>query len=280
VVARLANALSYELVRAEAEAATRAKNPDSIDLVMRGRAALIQWAQQPPTKDDIVAVRALFERALEIDPKDADALVGSANTYLFEYSYGWTDPETDYDAKILGQADRSIGLSRNHAWAFAVKSVYLNVTLRPNDALRVANAGLALDSNYALLFAGRASAETYLGQFDQAKTDLQQAMRLSSRDPRIGHWYNYLADAELGLGHLDAAIDAANKAIDAGYRVFYSYLNLAAGHALKDDMDRAEAPLAEARRLNPKLSVKWLTARKPILQTAFDALRKAGLPEE
>ena len=58
---------------------------------MRGRAALIRWAQQAPTKDDLVAVRALFERALEIDPKDADALVGSATTYLFEYSFGWTE---------------------------------------------------------------------------------------------------------------------------------------------------------------------------------------------
>ena len=67
-----------------------------------------------------------------------------------------------------------------------------------------------------------------------------------------------MADAELGLGHFDAAIDEANKAIDAGYRVFYSYLNLAAAHALKGDIDQAKAPLAEARRLNPKLSVKWL----------------------
>ena len=124
------------------------------------------------------------------------------------------------------------------------------------------------------------SAENYLGQFEQAKSDVQQAMRFSPRDPRISQWHNFLADAELGLGHFDAAIDAANKAIDAGYRVFYSYLNLAAAHALKGDMDQAKAALAEARRLNPKLSVKWLTERKPILQPAFDALRKAGLPEE
>jgi hypothetical protein len=89
-----------------------------------------------------------------------------------------------------------------------------------------------------------------------------------------------MADAELGLGNFDAAIEAASTSIDAGFRVFYSHLNLAAAHALKGDMDQAKAPLAEARRLNPKLSVKWLTARKPILQTAFDALRRAGLPEE
>ena len=279
VVARLANALSYELIRAEAETAAGSKNPAAIDLDMRGRGALIRWAQQAPAKDDLVAVRALFERALEIDPKDVDALVGSATTYLAEYSYGWTDPETDYDAKILGQADRAIALASDNTWAYSVKSTYLNLSLRPNDALRVANAGIALNSNYAYLFAGRAAAECYLGQFEQAKSDVQQAMRLSP-DPRLSQWHNFLADAELGLGHLDAAIDDANKAIDAGYRVFYSYLNLAAAHTLKGDMDRARVPLAEARRHNPKLSVKFLTERKPILAAAFDALRKAGLPEE
>jgi hypothetical protein len=75
-------------------------------------------------------------------------------------------------------------------------------------------------------------------------------------------------------------IDECNKAIDAGYRNMYSYLNLAAAQALKGDIDQAKAPLAEARRLNPKLSLKWLIGRKPVLQPAFDALRKAGLPEE
>jgi adenylate cyclase len=280
VVARLANALSYELISAEAESAARSKNPDSIDLVMRGRAATFQWPRQLPTKDQLVATRALFEQALEIDPKNADALAGSAQTYLFEYVYGPNDPETDYDAKVLGQADRSIALARDSAWAYSVKSIYLNVSRRPNEALRVANAGLALNANDALLFAWRSSAETYLGQFERAKSDAQQAMRLSPRDPRIGNWHNLVADAELGLGHFDAAIEGASKSIDAGFRAFYSFLNLAAAHALKGDLDQAAPPLAEARCLNPKLSVKWLTARKPILQAAFDALRRAGLPEE
>ena len=45
-------------------------------------------------------------------------------------------------------------------------------------------------------------------------------------------------------------------------------------------MDEAKAAVAEARRLNPNLSVKWLVKHKPVLQFAFDGLRKAGLPEE
>jgi adenylate cyclase len=57
-------------------------------------------------------------------------------------------------------------------------------------------------------------------------------------------------------------------------------VNLAAARALKGDIDQAKTALAEARRHNPKLSVKWLTERKPVLQPAFESLRKAGLPEE
>ena len=53
---------------------------------------------------------------------------------------------------------------------------------------------------------------------------------------------------------------------------------LAAALALKGDIDQAKA-LAEARRLNPKLSVKWVVGTETFLQPAFDALRKAGLPK-
>ena len=280
VVARLANALRYELPRAEAKSASRSRNPDAIDLNLRGSVATFPWARQPPTADEVVAVRALFERALELDPGDADALAGLAHTYLHDYASGRTHPETDYDAEILDRADRSIAFARDNSYAYVLKSHYLNMSRRPGHALRVANAGLAVNSNNANLFAARAAARNYLGQFEQAKSDLQQAMRSSPRDPSMSNWHNLLADAELGLGRLDSTIDECSKAIDAGFRTWFSYLNLAAARALKGDIDAAKTALAEARRLNPKLSVKWLTERKPILQPAFEALRKAGMPEQ
>jgi hypothetical protein len=57
-------------------------------------------------------------------------------------------------------------------------------------------------------------------------------------------------------------------------------MNLAAAHAFKGEMDEAKAAMAEALRLKPDLSVKWLVKHKPVLKFAFDELRKAGLPEE
>ncbi len=276
VVARLANTLRYELVKAEAEKDARSRNPDAIDLAMRGKALL--WP--PFTKDKTDAAHALFERALKFDPNSSEALAGDAYTYAVEYAFGSRNSETDYDEKILGQADRSITLDRNNTQAYVAKSLYLLVSSRPNDAFRVADAGLAVDPNSAPLRASRSIAETYLRQFDRAKSDIQQPMHLSPRDPALSQWHNFLADAELGLGNLNAAIEEASKAIDGGYRVFYAYLNLAAAHALKGDMDEARTSLTEARRLNPKLSIKWLIERKPVLEPSFDSLRKAGLPEE
>jgi adenylate cyclase len=276
VVARLANTLRYELVKAEAEKDARSQNPDAIDLAMRGKALL--WP--PFTKDKTDAAHAIFERALKFDPNCSEALAGDAYTYALEYAFGSRNSETDYDAKILGQADRSITFDRDNMQAYVAKSLYLLVSSRPNDALRAVDAGLAVDPNSAPLHASRSIAETYLRQFEQAKSDVQRAMRLSPRDPALSQWHNFMADAELGLGNFDAAIDECNKAIDGGYRVFYSYLNLAAAHAFKGDMDEAKAAVAEARRINPKLSVKWLAEHKPVLQPAFDVLREAGLPEE
>ena len=101
-------------------------------------------------------------------------------------------------------------------------------------------------------------------------------MRLSPRDPRLGQWRNFTADAELGLGHYDGAIEQASMAIDAGYRTYFAYLNLAAAHAFKGEMDEAKTAMAEARRLYPKLSVKWLSERKPILPARVRSPAQGG----
>jgi adenylate cyclase len=278
VVARLANALNYQLIRADAETGAHSKNPGAIDLDMRGNEAIYRFVQQP-TKDNAMAIRALFEQALKIDPDDAQALAGDAITYQWEHSMGWGNKETDYEAKIIGQADRAIAIAPDTLFAYTTKSQYLSLTGRVNEALRVADAQVAVNSNYPSGYANRAQAEINLGQFEQAKSDLQQPMRLSPRDPRMGWFHDLMAHAELGLGHFDAAIEEDNKAIDAGFKVFWPYLNIAAAHVLKGEMDDAKTAVAEALRLNPKLSIKFLLERGTRAQL-IDALRKVGLAEE
>ena len=281
VVARLAASLGYVLINAEAEKGARSANPDVIDLTMRGWTLIWRAAQQTPyeRRERADEARALFDQALQVEPDDPDALAGSAYTYYVDFAYGWSDATIDYETKVLGQASRAIALAPDNVRAYFVKAIYLATSGRPTEALGAADAGLAINPNFVLLLSPRAAAENSLGRFEQAKADCERAMRLSPRDPFSGVFRLWIGAAELGLGHFEAAIDAFRKAIDSGYRPFFVYSSLAAAYAQAGKMDEAEAALAEARRLNPKLTVKWYVARG-VNAALIDGVRKAGLAED
>src|SRR3984885_15286142 len=281
VVARLGNTLGFELVRAEADKSARSANPDAIDLTMRGWAALWQGIQQQSmTEKQAIygTARTLFEQALAIDPNYADAWAGDAFVYQVDYLYGWSAAGTDYEGKIIGQADRAIALAPDDVRGYYPKSVYLRMTNRANEAIQVADDGLAVNPNSNQLYGARSAAEVSLGRFEQAKSDAWQSIRLSPRDPQVGLRHVTLGDAEVGLGHLDAAIEEYQKAIDVGYH--NRVVNLAGVYALQGKMDEAKAVLGEALRANPKLTVKMLTDRFAIPPALAEGLRKVGLAEE
>jgi adenylate cyclase len=282
VVARIAGSLGWALVYAEAEKGARSKNPDLIDLTMRGWSLLYGAVRLPPkeSRKQLHEARTLFDRALQIDPNESDALAGSAETYFLDYFFGWGEPGTDFEAKALGQADRAIALDPNNVRAYFVKAQYLGVSHRHSDALGAADAGLAVNPNYAQLYLPRTIAENSLGRYEQAKSDAEQAMRLSPRDPISASFHVVVGDAEINLNHFDAAIAEYRKALDSGELGFFVHTNLAAAYAHAGKMDEAKAELAEARRLNPAITIKWMKEHTPNLPAVFDGLRKAGLPEE
>ena len=233
VVARLARALGPELVRAEAEKGASSKTPDAVDLAIRGWDLVLRADQLPPEdkRETFHQARGLFDRALQIDRNDSLAVAGSAETYLVDYGFGWRDPGTDYEAKVLGQANRAIVLNPSNIPAYYTKAMYLVETGRPNQALDVTDIGLAINPNDVLLYMPRASAENALGRFEQARTDAARAMWLSPRDFLNTTFLMIAGDAEINLGHFDAAIDAYRKALDAGFREFFVYARLSAAYA-------------------------------------------------
>jgi adenylate cyclase len=279
VVARLANTLGYELVKAEAAKGARSTNADANDLVMRGWALSGEQNLQP-NKEKNNAARALFEQALAIDPNNVSAIQGVAQTYSNEHLFAWGSPGTDYDAKILGPLDRAIALAPDYDGSYETKSSYLALSHRFDEAVRVANAGLVVNPNNMGLYKARAEAEISLGRFEEAKSDMQRAIRLSPDDPWRVDSDRQFGNIEFGLGHLEAAIDAYRKALDAGDRTQWPYLSLAAAYALLGKMDEAKRYVAETLRLNPNFTVKWLREHAIDIPIRNEGLRKAGFKEE
>ena len=288
VVARLARTLQVELVNAEAQRSLhdRPRNPDAIDLTMRGLA----FYNQPFTKANHYEALDLLERALTLDPANADALAGAASVDAGDYANGWYDRTADPYARAMQRADQALLLDPNQAIAHLTKALLIMFKAKPDDAasateiISEAEAALRADPSLAHAYLPKAVGEDLLGHYEQSISDLKHAIRISPRDSRIGGWYMEIGRDLLALRRYDEAIQEGLKAIDSGYRTVLSYTALAAFYAAADKMPEAKAALAEAINLNLKLSVAWFHAHNSGWVDADpgfrEALIKAGLPEE
>jgi tetratricopeptide (TPR) repeat protein len=277
IVARLANSLGYELAKAETQKGVHSTNPDAIDLMMRGWAA--HW--RPVTKESVASAHDYFERAMKIDADSAEAMIGFAYAEVRASYYGWAAGPEDTYARVLDLVDKATAISPDYASAYYVKSNALQAVKRLPEALEAAQKTVTLDPNAAYGYSAMSFAETWLGHCEQSLAHTKQAFALSPRDPLGGLWHTFVAGNEQCLGHLDAAIGQYKQALDAGNWTYSVYTYLASAESAKGNDAAAQAALAEARRLNPRFTVKWyLEHWPPPLSGVVESWRKAGLPEE
>jgi tetratricopeptide (TPR) repeat protein len=280
VVARLANSLGHELVKAEAQRSTHSTNPDAIDLTMRGWAAI--W-QPSRTKESVASAREDFERAIKLDPQNPEAMVGLAYARIRANFYGWSTADEDTPAAQMDLLAKATAINPGYAFAYYVKSTALFITKQVSEAFEAAQTAVTLDPNAAYGYYAMGRAETAIGRCEQSIAHLHQAFALNPRDPSSGLWHTYLGVADICLGRLHAAIEDFKRAIDTGNRTYLTYVFLAAAEVAKGNDAEAKLAVAEAHRVHPQLTIKWLADHAPIAQLPtiiIDSLRKAGLPEE
>src|SRR5258708_3039605 len=111
IVARLSNALSTQLITAEARRAERAPRPDSMDLYFQGMA----WFNKGLTPDYLSRAENYFEKALSLDAANVEALVGIA---LVNCNFaGATHTSDDRPSRLAAAeafANRALSLAPDH----------------------------------------------------------------------------------------------------------------------------------------------------------------------
>jgi len=153
---------------------------------------------------------------------------------------------------------------------------------------------MALASNRNMVWSLHclALSKLYAGSIDEVIPLEEQAIRLSPREPRIGHWYYVIGTVHLLQSRIDESIIWLEKARGAIPAAPNSRSRLASAYALRGETERAAAELAEARKLvggdlfasiaKLKAGGVWGVPKVRALFEAiyFAGLRKAGMPEE
>jgi len=285
ITGRIANMLSLQLIRIEAQRAEqRSTSVDAIDYVMRGNALVLL---RPPSMDNYRAAEDMFTRALQLDDHLPAALNGLAGMLASRALDFYAAPPDDLPR--AGQlVSRVLAANPNDALAHYIKGQILRAQKRYDEAMVEYETHLALYPMGVRARSSLARAKILIGEPAAAIPLLEQAMRISPRDPSIGYMQWRLGFANLLLGKTDEAIRWTEKSLLTYYDVSEAYLNLAAALSLKGDEAGARAALSEAVKRDPnctiaKVRIDYLSNRPKFVelldQTLIAGLRKAGLPE-
>jgi TolB-like protein/Tfp pilus assembly protein PilF len=255
------------------------KPPDSLDawdLVMR---ALSHYWRV--TRHDNVAAQALLEKAIAIDPNYGQALGVLAASHTFGAHMGWADMAT-----ATPVAERSamaaILADSEDPWAHQALGCAHLFMRRFDDSLAEFELALRLNPNFSLAQGYYGLALSYCGRWEEADTAARRALRRSPRDPFSAIYCGIAGYAQFVGRNYDEAMRLSRDGIRQRGDFVGAHRVLTAAAAMVGQDDVASAALQELRRVQPNISLAWITSQMPIREDAdrdhyLKAFRRAGL---
>ena len=198
VTGRVARALNLELKEAVSGQVSRrgSGNLDSIDLSLRAWAEIWNKPQSPATN------RAGLEyanRALELNPNNAEALGVATYAYARAATYGWDMSRAEAIQKGLETGERSLTLDPDNADAvYGLGFIHYaaGATIKSLELMRRV---IELNRNHATAYFFTGVNLIRLGKPREAIQWIERAFRLSPRDPLRSVWYAIIGRAQVVL---------------------------------------------------------------------------------
>jgi len=235
---------------------------------------------------------SLFEHALALDPRSVDAQSWLANALTSRALDQMADSAVADMARAEELAGQALEASPHSLLGHYAKAQVLRAQGRYKEAIPEYETAIAINRNWVGAIAHLGQCKVFTGSIEETIPLVEKAIRVSPRDGQIANWYWRIGVVHLVQSRLDEAIRWFEKARGANPGRPIPYAWLASAYALKGDLDRAAAELAEARRLNSDDRYSSIARLKavadfgvPTVRALFETtylrgLRLAGMPEE
>jgi TolB-like protein len=247
IVLRLARELHFEVLKADSERVSG--NPTTYELTRVGWKAIFDHATEGMTA--LTRAKMAFAEVIERDPDNWSARSGLGAYHALvgslRYVAGWSehlDMGEQILMRVVGERPREQGphfyLSIVHRmrgqFPEAVAALERCIEITPSAAPCYAHLG------HALVQQGRAG---------EGVPHIEYALRLSPHDATRSHWLRFAGEAQIELGHFEAATRLLRESYAANPRQPPTLRSLAAVHALSGNLDEAQRFVAELKALVP-----------------------------
>jgi adenylate cyclase len=287
IVRQIAFTLNARIVDTEAVRNLREhpSDPGVADILLRARSIL----NRPLTPQRQAELMPLYERALQLDPNSATALVGLSEVVL-DNIIAFDDPSTPEKIRHAEELLKRAELLRpDDATVMWVRVYLLGTQNRCLEVLAAAQRAVEVHPMLTGPRQWRGICLTRMGKPAEAIPEIEQAIRIAPRNPNIGIRYRQMGYPVLFLGRYDQAVTwferslAANPGGRAETRSDI-YAAIAAAQALAGQIEPARLSASEATRLQPMITVRsyytfYSTNPSAFAQVArmHDGMRLAGI---
>ena len=279
------------MVRHEGRRPSRAgEMDDAVDLVMRGNAL----TTESDLKEHVADAVALFKRALELDPDNADAMIGIAATRIFQvvnlYQIAGRESLLDEAEGLISRAMRRVG---DHIGVMKARAMLLRARGRFADAIIADMSIIALNPGEPTAYRELGLNNLYLGRTQEAVDWFRRADRAAPRDRERWTWLQGLGRALMQLGQDAEAADALRLTLHSNPHYVRGCAYLAAAEALLGNIERAKVHLDKLEGLDPGMTIqRFVEERNSVplhaVSSAYlrgndrllEGLRRAGMPEQ
>src|SRR4051812_37258969 len=283
IVSRLANTLNTQLVEAEARRAERSLHPDAMDLIFQGMACL----NKGRTSEYLAQSRSFFERALALDPKNVEALVGLAVVDAAAVGMALTVERAARLAAAETALIKALSLAPQHASAHWLLGNIKMFTNRAAQGIAECEQALALDRNLANAHAYIGRAKYLLGRGEETEAHVQEALRLSPRDTEAFVWMIFAGFAKLQLGADQEAVARFRRSVEINQNHPRAHIYLATALANLGQRDEARSAAQTGLALDPTFTISRFRANVPSdnptylagRERFYEGMRVAGVPE-
>jgi adenylate cyclase len=266
--------LEFTLVHQGWQFTRHTDNPEAYDDALRG----IEYLETP-TKEGNLKARQMFDKAIELDPKDSTAYMDLGTTYWLDWVLQWSDDPSALD-RALQLERQAIALDDSQPLAHTLLSGIYLFKKQYDQARAEAERTLSLDPNSAGGYEALARIMDCTEKSAEAIGLAEKAMRLDPRKREIYLFYEGWSYSQMGR---------YEEAIPIVKRHLTRFPNNSSAHALlvvdytelgREGEARAEA--AEILRISPQFSLDMWRQRSPqknraLLERNLADLRKAGL---
>lgn len=268
----------------EADAIAKVVGKQARDLSDHEQLQRAKWHLTRLTAEHNLQAEEICNELLQRNPDLVEAYTTLAWGYGYDALYAWNRPPPGSLRMAMEASQNAIARDPLDAAAHAVFGALMFSLRRHQDAEGALKRAIEINPNLSMAYGFLGMVQSYTHDFENCFGSLQEAIRLSPRDPQRAMFIANIGQAKFNAGDYEGALGHCLEAVRENPRLPSAVRALTAAYGMIGDTEKATEACSQLARMVPGISLSTTRgavgfAYEDDENRFLEGLRRAGMPE-